>query len=182
MDRIVKVSRVFRIIFMLVFILVPLFSIISWIIAPSALQLGTNAFDMQYSPIPMDLHTIVLTPGIKLLAFFVDILVVGPNMLLLFFLIRLFGNYQREKIFTAENVKLIRNVGYTLFIWQIMTPIHQMLLSLVLTMHNPPGQHILEASFGSTNLAVLLIAFIVILISWVMGVGHQLQEEQEYTV
>lgn len=182
MDRIVSVSRIFRILFIIVFILVPLFSIVSWMITPDAVQIGTSTFGLQYSPIPVDLHIALLTPGVKVLAFFVDILVVAPNMLLLFFLIKLFGNYQKEKIFTLENVKLIRNVGYTMLVWQIMTPIHQMLLSVVLTMHNPPGQHIIEASFSSTNLAVLLIAFIVILISWIMGVGHRLQEEQEYTV
>lgn len=182
MDRIVKVSRIFRVLFIIVFILVPLFSIVSWIITPAALQLGTSSFGIQYSPIPTDLHIALLTPGVKVLAFFVDAFVVAPNMLLLYFLIKLFTNYQQEKIFTSENVKLIRNVGYTMFVWQIMTPIHQMLLSMVLTLHNPPGQHIIEASFSSTNLAVLLIAFIVILISWVMGVGHRLQEEQEYTV
>lgn len=182
MGRIVIVSRIFRILFSIAFVFIPLFSIISWIIAPYALQLGGATFGLQYSPIPADIHIALMTPWVKVLAFLADCLVIIPKMILFYFLIKLFANYQHEKIFTIENVKLIRNVGYTMLFWQILTPIHQMLLSLALTLYNPPGYHILEVSFSSTNLAVILIAFIVILISWVMSMGHKLQEEQEYTI
>jgi hypothetical protein len=182
MERIAKVSRIFRILFWIAFIVLPLFNIISWILVPESISFGSSIFGIDYTPIPSGLAIEVLTPGIQVLAFLVDMLIIAPNMLLLFWLIKLFSNYEQHKIFTLENVKLIRNVGYTLIVWQILTPIHQALLSLVLTLYNAPGHHIVEASFDSNNLAVILIAFIVILISWVMAVGHKLQEEQEYTV
>lgn len=182
MQRIVKISRIFRIIFLIVLFIVPLFKVISWIMAPYTIHIGTAAFGLSYNPIPSGLQLVMLTPGVKVSAFLIDMLVIAPNMLVLYFLTRLFGNYQQQQIFTAENVKLIRNIGYTLLIWQVLTPIQQALLSLVLTIHNPPGLHIIQASFSSNNIAVIFIALIVIVISWVMGVGHKLQQEQEYTI
>lgn len=182
MQRIVKVSCILRFIFWVALVVLPLFNIISWMMVPSSIQIGSDNLGMSYSPIPAGLTIEWLTPSIKALAFLVDLIIIVPNMLLLYWLIRLFGNYQQQQIFTLENVKLIRNVGITLIVWQILVPTHQALLSLVLTLHNAPGQHILEASFSSSNLAVILIAVIVILISWVMAVGHKLQQEQDYTV
>jgi hypothetical protein len=53
---------------------------------------------------------------------------------------------------------------------------------VVLTWKNGPGERILAMSFSSNNIVVILIACIVILISWIMAEGHKLQEEHEYTV
>ncbi len=182
MDRIVKISHLLRILFWCVLVIMPLGTAISWILLPQTIHLGGSIFGLSYSPIPMGITTAIITPGIKAMGFLLDMGLVLPNMLLLYFLIRLFNHYQRQQIFSLENVRLIRNVGWTLIVWQLLTPIHEALLSLVLTWHNAPGQHVLEASFGSNNIAVILIALIVILISWVMAVGLKLQEEQDYTV
>jgi len=183
MNRIAHISRIFRILFQIILVLLPLFTIISWIVVPSNFDLGGRFTGISYSPIPPNLHiNYTLTPVVKILGFLVNMLTVGATMLILYFLVKLFRNYQREQIFSLANVRIFRNVGYSLIIWQILVPIQQALLSVILTWQNGPGQRILAASFSSNNIAVVLIAFIVILISWIMAEGHKLQEEHEYTV
>lgn len=183
MNRIARISRMFRLLFQIVLVFMPLFTVLSWILVPNALDLGTGGNGISYSPIPASLHIdYTMTSGIKVLGFLANMLTVGTAMVMLYFLIRLFRNYERHQIFSLANVRIIRNVGYTLIIWQILIPIQQALLSVVLTWKNGPGERILAANFSSNNIAVILIACIVILISWIMAEGHKLQEEHEYTV
>lgn len=103
-------------------------------------------------------------------------------MLISYFFIKLFRNYEYKNIFSLNNVHIVRNIGYTLIIWQILIPIRQALLSLLLTWHNGPGKRVLVAHFDNNNITIILIAFIVILISWIMAEGYKLQQEQKYTV
>ena len=183
MNRIAYISRIFRLLFQIVFVFMPLFTIVSWLVLPSTLHLGVAGNGLSYSPIPEALHiAYVMTSGIKVLGFLINMLTVGTAMLILYFLIKLFRNYERQQIFSLANVRILRNVGYTLIIWQILIPIQQALLSVVLTWNNGPGQRFLAANFSSNNLVVILIACIVILISWIMAEAHKLQEEHEYTV
>ena len=53
---------------------------------------------------------------------------------------------------------------------------------MALTMHNPPGHHIVRVGLSSDNIIVLLIGIVVVLIAWVMEEGRKLQEEQRLTV
>ncbi len=183
MNRIARISRIFRLLFQIVFVFMPLFTVASWIILPATLHIGVAGNGISYSPIPETLHiNYVMGSGVKVLGFLVNMLTVGMAMLILYFLIKLFKNYERQQIFSLINVRILRNVGYSLIIWQILIPIQQALLSVVLTWNNGPGQRFLAANFSSNNIVVILIACIVILISWIMAEGHKLQEEQEYTV
>ncbi|MCP4221111.1 MAG: DUF2975 domain-containing protein [bacterium] len=49
-------------------------------------------------------------------------------------------------------------------------------------MQNPPGQRILRIGFGSDDITKLVIGLLIILVSWIMNEGRELQEEQQYTV
>ena len=183
MNRIAKISLIFRILFQVMLIALPLFTVISWIMLPDQVGLGINHNMISYSPIPEGLQIeYLITPGVKVLGFLISMLTVSTGMFIFYQLVRLFKNYENEKIFSLKNVRLIRNVGYALIIWQVLVPISKALLSVILTWDNGPGHRMLETSLSSTNIAVIIIAFIVILISWVMAEGHKLQEEQEYTV
>ena len=183
MDKIAHISKIFRIFFQIILVLIPLFTILSWTMVPNTLDLGGSVNGISYSPIPPNLHiNYTLTPIIKILGFFINMLTVGMAMLILCFLVRLFRNYERQQIFSLINVRIFRNVGYSLIVWQILIPFQQALLSVLLTWQNGPGQRILATSFSSNNITVVLIACVVILISWIMAEGHKLQEEQEYTV
>ncbi len=184
MDKIAHISAVFRILLQIILVIMPLSIASSWIIAPHDIVFHGKLIGIFYSsPIPVNLHIgYAITFEIKVLGFLVNMLTVGTVMLILYFLVQLFKNYQHKKIFSLENVSIIRNIGYALIAWQVLIPIKQALLLLLLTWRNGPGERIVAANFSDNNVAVILIAFVVILISWVMAEGHKLQEEQEYTV
>ena len=79
-------------------------------------------------------------------------------------------------------MRYIRNIGYALIVTQVIDPIYQGIMGFVLTWHNPPGHRFSAISLDQTNIGVILIALIVILISWIMSEGCKLREEQQLTV
>lgn len=186
MDKIAYISRIFRLLLQIFFIFIPLFTVSRWVMLPaSGIVSGGNNMHFYYynNPIPSGLQlNYTITFSVKILGFVANMLTVSALMLILHFLIKLFRNYEHKNIFSLKNVRVIRNVGYTLIVWQILIPIKQALLSIILTWRNGPGERILSANFNGDNITVILIAFIVILISSIMAEGHKLQKEQEYTV
>jgi hypothetical protein len=69
-----------------------------------------------------------------------------------------------------------------LLITQIIDPIYNGAMGLVLTRYNPPGHRFAAITLDETNIVIVLIALIVILISWIMSEGCKLREEQQLTV
>ena len=104
------------------------------------------------------------------------------ELYILYSLIKLFGLYSKGEIFSVNNVRYIRNIGYALLFTQIVNPLYQVLMGAVLTLHNPPGHRFLSITLDQTNLGIILIALIVILISWIMAEGCKLREEQQLTI
>lgn len=100
----------------------------------------------------------------------------------LLLLIFLFRNFQRMALFTLENVVMIKRIGYLILAGQIIHPFYEAIISAVLTWHNPAGKRLSEISFSTTNLSIIIIAFFMILISWIMAEGYKLQEEQKYVI
>jgi hypothetical protein len=103
-------------------------------------------------------------------------------LFILSMLIKLFSLYAKGEIFSLNNVRYIKNIGYALLIGQIVHPIYQGLMGLVLTWHNPPGHRFASVTFDQVNLGILLVALLVILISWIMAEGCKLQEEQKLVI
>ena len=185
MNKIQRVSLFFRVLFQITFIVLPLFLAISWIEAPKPLDLlsGTIIFDT------MPAHSVYpilmpLTTTTKILGFVVNLIPTGVQLFVLYFLIKLFRLYEKGEIFSLENVRYIKKVGYTLLIGQLINPIYDVLLSLTLTwnnhLHGIPRYAMVE--FSGTNFGILLTALMVILISWIMAEGCRLRDEQQYTI
>ncbi len=58
----------------------------------------------------------------------------------------------------------------------------QPLISLCLSMANPPGHRVIALTFDAVSIAILITGSIVILISWIMLEGAKLEEEQAHTI
>lgn len=180
MNKIQRTSWFFRMVFQLIFVILPLITITVWIYAPNSVtllggQISLHAFQVHIPVVQMTL-------GTKILGFIVDLIPLTVNLFVLYFLIKLFRLYEQGEIFTLNNVHYIRNTGYALLIGQLINPIYQALLSLILTWHNPKGMHYISISLSGTNVGVLLGSLLVILISWIMAEGYKLQEEQQLTI
>lgn len=178
MNKIKYVSLFFRTFFQLTFICLIAAQILGWIYA-------TNTNSGFFSVIPTMYQGQVfssLSMDTRIAGFFVSLIPLLCQLMMLYFLVRLFRLYAQYKFFTADNVRYIRNTGYAMLLHQLTTPISDFLMGFVLTSTNPPGLHFAVMQFTEKNIGVILIALIIILISWIMAEGCKLQVEQEFTV
>ncbi|MEI6242228.1 MAG: DUF2975 domain-containing protein [Chlamydiota bacterium] len=190
MHKIQKVSQIFRFLFLAIMILMPFFTISYWytgnsigLIVPASwtefLQsqgctLGHNSELYVYT---------ALTSGQKFFAFLTSLIPLSISLIILYFLVKLFSLYESLIIFTEKNVKLIRNIGYTILFGEALHfIIYEPLFSLAVTFSNPPGQRMIKISIQGENIAWICAGFLLILISWIMNEGRKLQEEQEHIV
>lgn len=183
MNKIQRISTFFKWLFLIIGVALPILSIILWINPPTSITTAHHALVMR--DIPKSIQILILHPlssTTKLLGFVISLIPLTVNLFLLYFLIRLFQLYEKCEIFSLKNVRYIKCIGYTLFIGQLINPIYQALLSAALTWNNPHGKRMIVASLSGTNMAILLTALLIILISWIMAEGHQLAEDQKYTI
>ena len=94
----------------------------------------------------------------------------------------LFALYEHGIIFSNENVRCFRRLGYTLVVWFFAKLLFIPLISVVLTYNNPSGERMIAVGIGSYDLSTLITGAIVVTISWVMGEASKLQDLQDHTV
>ena len=184
MQKIQRVSFLFRVLFQVLFIAIPIALIYFWINAPAPIPPATVPYGVSLSFIPEGTEILApLTTNIKLLGFVICLLPVGIGEIILYALIKLFRSYEKGEIFMIESVQWIKRIGWTLLIGQILVnPIFEALISYVLTMHNPPHHRYAFISFHAVNVGLMLMAILTILISWIMADACKLREEQTLTI
>lgn len=181
MDKIKQVSFIFRVVFQIIFAAMIFMPVIAWILAPYPFTFYIGGF----SAIPEAYQNRIFHPLLvetKLLAFFVDMIPTMIALTAVYFLIKLFRLYENGEIFSATNVRYIRNVGCALLVYQLLMPIRQFVLGFILTWNNPPGLGYAVMTISGTNVGIILTALIIILISWIMAEGCKLREEQQLTI
>lgn len=183
MHKIKRTSAFFKLLFQIAFIALLLVNSIGWIYAPDKISLLDGSIRLSVIPElyvneqgSAILH--ILSVSEKLLGFLVSLIPVGIKLFILYSFIRLFKLYEQGQIFSGMHVRYIKNIGYSLLLSQIITPVYQGLMGLVLTWHNPPGERLVSMSMDQTNLGIMLIAFMIIFISWIMEEGCKLHEER----
>jgi hypothetical protein len=184
MNKIQRVSFFLRVIFQIAFVVLPLMLALYWIFAP---QLNLNSM-RHHLPIGIScipdgteiLHPI--TSADALWGFLIGLLPTVIEMMILYFLIKLFKLYEQGKIFTLSNVEYLKKIGICMLINQGASFIYEALISFALTLHNPAGHHAASVSFGTYDIYNIVTAIMVIVISWIMAEGCKLNEEQQLTV
>lgn len=183
MHRIKRVSLFFKTVFQILFIALPVILGIAWSTSPESFVIMGGAINMSFIPRPYVnniLHT--LTPIDRLFGFGISSIPMLLELYILYSLIKLFDLYNKGEIFTVNNVRYIRNIGYALLITQIVNPLYEGLIGVALTWHNPHGHRFASVTLDQTNLEIIFFALIVILISWIMAEGCKLREEQQLTI
>jgi hypothetical protein len=123
---------------------------------------------------PTPISDITLTPQLKLWVLPLEALVLGLSLGVVFQLYRLFGNLATGAIYTAENVRRVRNVG---LLWLaaallgVMLPVVWAALVAVgfIEPSDPPKLAGWLSVWESLN--SVLAAGLVLLVSWVMEIG-----------
>ena len=99
---------------------------------------------------------------------------------------KLFGLYARGEIFTAENVRQIREIGVSVFLFMAIWAYGLMATYII----GVPGSAIETQTLAVRGwgiglpepLTVVLAGIIIVVISWIMDVGRELREDQDLTV
>ncbi len=97
----------------------------------------------------------------------------------LYRLSRLFGNYSRGEIFTRGSVREIRLLGYLTAAYAVFQVV---LFVTGLTLAASADSEWPQELRFDFSLGPFVIAFFILLLSWVMDVGAELREESELTV
>ena len=95
---------------------------------------------------------------------------------------KLFECYEKGIFFQEENVACFKKLSRILIWWVIAGVVVTPVTTIILTMNNPPGEHVVQVSFQSADLTALVVGGILRVIAGVMDDGRRLQEEMELTV
>lgn len=139
--------------------------------------LNFNSIDRSLPRVLEDLTIPPLTAATLLIAFAVTMLPASLLMYGALQLRRLFRLYSTGKIFTTANCVCLRNLSIVLLAWMPVRILFDALISVTLTINNPPGQRFLSMSIEERELTTLLLGIIFLVVAWVMGEASRLQEE-----
>lgn len=92
---------------------------------------------------------------------------------------QLFEQFRQGQLFSATGAGHLHVFAWMLLVTLILAPVVSALLSVVLTMNNPPGERALVISFGSNDLGQLFIAGALFAITWTLREGYRLRQENE---
>jgi hypothetical protein len=174
-EKIQRASRRLRYLLSVAICLMPVINAIFWLNMNRMPDLVLRKIIPLAVTMPMPLISLVL-------GFLVTMLPTGVTMVGAYYLRRLFVLYEQGQIFLLANVLCFKKLSRVL-IWSFAVGIvSSSLLSVVLSLPNPPGQRIVTVELNSSDLTVLLLGGILAVISWVMEEGRNLQEEQDLTV
>lgn len=93
---------------------------------------------------------------------------------------QILNNYQEGMIFTDANARCYQYVGWLFLINAILIkPLSDMLMVLLATINNPPGQRIISIGcFSNANGEDIFMGSFVMIVAWVMLEANKLKEEQ----
>ncbi len=174
-DRIQRISRLMRLFCTFAIPAIPLTLGVMWL--NFELWGRTHPDIIGLGPLPQPM------PAMSLILGFVVSMI--PGSLAVYAALRLrqlFDFYARGLIFTAENTRCLRGFALAILGFALAKPVAGALMSVVLTMTNPPGQRMLAISFGSSELTTLFVGCIFLIIAWIMDEGRELAEEQAQIV
>lgn len=177
MNKIKRLSTIFKFVFFSLFLLYPLVAMVFWISPETFMNYGLSF-------IPKDTKILhALSWSDKSMGFLIALV---PNIIvtvIMYCLFKLFTLYEQSKFFVVESARYLRKVGFLLLINDLILPfIVDPLMQLAITIHNPPGQRYTSVTVSTSDLYGIFTALLIILISWIMVEACKIQEEQQLTV
>ena len=178
LERIKKQGKRFKYLFIALFIITPVIPAAVWIFynyLPAVIreQMMKQFFTSAPASLALDQRIYSAIAGL---------IVSGITMAGFYVLIKLFSLYEKGIIFSSDNVSCYRKLGFLIIISMAAGIIQNSAISVIFSLHNPPGQRIITLSLSSSDIAIGIIGMIVVLISWIMDAGREIMEEQELTV
>ena len=123
-----------------------------------------------------------LTPAVRIMACAASMIPAGVVLYALAVLRRLMGLYAAGTIFAPENARAYRGLGRAALLAVPARVLCQTLLTLAMTLPNPPGQRILSIGLEGGDAALLFVGAVVLLVARIMEQGAALAEENALTI
>ena len=169
--RLQRVSRVMRYICLFGVWISPVCLLVLWF------SDGDTSMKMIAHHAHLNTDNISITFTTRVLGFLINSISVAIIIYSLIQLGELFRLYSEGEIFGSDNVNRFLKFARSLFALGIINPVVGGLLSVILTMNNPPGERQFAIGFGSGDASNFFIATIFLVIAWVMAEGHELSKE-----
>lgn len=181
MDKIRRLSNILKFIFTIMLIVLPVYTALYWVSGSFILghEHTFNVFLYEGPPLP-PIYT--LSTNVRILGFLINMIPVTLYMFVLLSLIALFHRFSRGEILSPRIVNSVKHIAWILFAAQILRPIYNFLMSLVLTLQSPPGQRFAYLGITVQDLVMILTSAIALLIYWVFSEYYKLHKEQEFMV
>jgi hypothetical protein len=173
-SRIRKVSRLFRVFFTI------------WLACTPLLYISYWAF---FNELPEPIRNTGL-PGIitqalsvkdRCWGFLASLIPMSITIAAFWILVKLFALYEKGAIFTAANVKCFRRLGYILLLWSFLGVIYAKFIFSLFPFLSP-HEHVTLALQSHEVITMFLIGGVLVLISWVMDEGRELEDEQSLII
>ncbi|NQZ83757.1 MAG: DUF2975 domain-containing protein [Colwellia sp.] len=100
------------------------------------------------------------------------------QILVLFFMFRLFSLYEKGEIFKVQNCRYLQLIGVTLFSYGLSMIFLPSFVSLTINLFFEYPTLEVHYFFGSTELTQLIWGSVILVISWVMKAACLMSEEQ----
>jgi hypothetical protein len=103
----------------------------------------------------------------------------GLGLALLWQLWGLFSEYQRGAVFSVRALTCLRRFASLLVLLALSSPLTQVLMSVAISLDNPPGQRQIVISLSSNDYGLVLGALVFVAIARVMTEAARVAEENE---
>ena len=184
LHKIQKISKLCLIGFSILLLLIPLLIFVQWFCDDwSAIHhyMSYFGFDNPVNSQGLNIYSLPLLQ--QFIGFLGTLLSVSAWLIILVLLRKIFKNYIIANIFCTANAKYYQFIGYMFLLDSLITrPISGALLSIAATLSNPIGHRVITLSITNINLQSLFCGIILIIISRVMYLASQIQEEQQLTI
>lgn len=97
-------------------------------------------------------------------------------------LISLFENYQIGHVFTRRNAASYRNLSRSILAWVLLGVLGSTLATLIITLNNGPGKHVLSLTFVGSDVITLVLSGVFLLLSTVMFEAQVIADENAKTI
>lgn len=162
LDRIQRVSSIFHALMTLLLPGLPLLMGLGWALVPDASTGAGLGIFMEIS------EGEPLTPLNRATGFIASLVPLSLILYGIWHLRGLFALYASGEILGTANAARLRALAITLILWLPVQFIGDALVSLAVSIDNPPGERFVALSLSSHDFAISLIGAIALVISWVM--------------
>ncbi|MFN3232915.1 MAG: DUF2975 domain-containing protein [Alphaproteobacteria bacterium] len=121
-------------------------------------------------------------PGTKLLGFLISMIPAGALLYGLWRLQDAFSRFAAGEFFSRETIRCIRTFALMVLLQALLRPIASSMLSVLLTLQNPPGEKALAIRFGSGELEMLFVGGLFFAVAHLMAEGRRIADENAQIV